>query len=73
MSELLKNSVFFIYLLGALAIINYNTFERKQKLTILYVCSYGLTFNKEMRCYKIIALLIIILFICMFFNTKYYI
>jgi len=63
MSELLKNSVFFIYLLGALAIINYNTFERKQKLTILYVCSYGLTFNKEMRCYKIIALLIIILFL----------
>ncbi len=63
MGELLKNSVFFIYLLGALAIINYNTFEKKQKLTILYVCSYGLTFNKEMRCYKIIVLLIIILFL----------
>lgn len=30
MGELLKNSVFFIYLLGALAIINYNTFEKNR-------------------------------------------
>lgn len=63
MTELLMNNIFFVYLLGSLAIINYVAFEKKQKIAIIYACSFGLTFNRDLRCVIILGLLLFILFL----------
>lgn len=63
MEGLLTNNFFFIYLLGVLVIINYEAFEKRQKISIIYACSYGLTFNKDLRCGIILVLLMFILFL----------
>lgn len=63
MTELLMNNIFFVYLLGTLVIINYVAFEKKQKIAIIYTCSFGLTFNRDLRCAIILGLLLFILFL----------
>ena len=59
----MTNSLFFLYLLGALAIFNYGAFDKRQKIAIVYVCSYGMAFNSAIRCYKVTMLLIFVLFL----------
>ena len=61
MEILLTNSLFFLYLLGALAIFNYGAFDKRQKIAIIYVCSYGMAFNSAIRCYKVTILLVFVL------------
>ena len=63
MEGLLTNNIFFVYLLGILVIVNYEIFKKKQKIAIIYACSYGLTFNNDLRCYIILCLLMFILFL----------
>lgn len=63
MEALLTNNIFFVYLLGILVIINYEAFEKRQKIAIIYACSFGLTFNSDLRCILIILLLLFILFL----------
>ena len=63
MEVLLTNNIFFVYLLGILVIINYEVFEKKQKIAIIYACRFGLTFNHDLRCSMIILLLLLILFV----------
>ena len=63
MEGLLTNNIFFVYLLGILVIINYEAFEKRQKIAIIYACSFGLTFNGDLRCILIILLLLFILFL----------
>lgn len=63
MEELLTNNIFFVYLLGILVIINYEAFEKRQKIAIIYACSFGLTFNRELRCILIVLLLLLMLFL----------
>ena len=63
MEGLLTNNIFFVYLLGILVIINYEAFEKRQKIAIIYACSFGLTFNSDLRCILIILLLLFILFL----------
>ena len=62
MEELLKN-IFFLFLLGALVIINYEAFDKKQKIAIIYTCGFGLTFNENIRTAAILIMLIFILFL----------
>lgn len=62
MEELLKN-IFFIFLLGILAIINYEAFDKKQKIAIIYTCGFGLTFNKNIKTATVFIMLIFILFL----------
>lgn len=63
MEELLTNNIFFVYLLGVLVIINYEVFKKKQKIAIIYACSFGLTFNSDLRCIFILIFLLFILFL----------
>lgn len=63
MEGLLTNNIFFVYLLGILVIINYEVFEKRQKIAIIYACSFGLTFNSDLRCILIMLLLLFILFL----------
>lgn len=63
MGNLLTDNLFFVYLLGIIVIINYSSFSKLQKIAIIYTCSYGLTFNPDLRCRTIIILLITILFL----------
>ena len=63
MEGLLTNNIFFVYLLGILVIINYEAFEKKQKIAIIYACSFGLTFNSNLRCTIILVLLLFVLFL----------
>ena len=63
MEGLLTNNIFFVYLLGVLVIINYEAFEKRQKIAIIYTCSFGLTFNSDLRCILIVLLLFLVLFL----------
>lgn len=63
MEGLLTNNIFYVYLLGILVIVNYEIFKKKQKIAIIYACSYGLTFNNDLRCYIVLCLLVFILFL----------
>lgn len=63
MEGLLTNNIFFVYLLGILVIVNYEIFEKRQKIAIIYACSFGLMFNSDLRCIIVIALLLFILFL----------
>lgn len=63
MEGLLTNNIFFVYLLGVLVIINYEVFAKKQKIAIIYACSFGLTFNSDLRCTLILIFLLFILFL----------
>ncbi len=63
MEELLMNNIFFVYLLGILVIINYEVLEKKQKIAVIYVCSFGMTFNSNLRIITVLALLLFTLFI----------
>ena len=63
MEGLLTNNIFFVYLLGVLVIINYEAFEKRQKISIIYTCSFGLTFNSDLRCILIVLLLFLVLFL----------
>lgn len=63
MEGLLTSNIFFVYLLGILVIINYEVFEKKQKIAIIYACSFGLTFNNDLRCVVIIFVFLLTLFL----------
>lgn len=63
MEELLTNNIFFVFLLGILVIVNYEAFDKKQKVAIIYACSFGLTFNRGLNYMTILILLIFILFL----------
>jgi len=63
MEELLTNNIFFVYLLGILVIINYEVLEKKQKIAVIYVCSFGMTFNSNLSIITVLALLLFTLFI----------
>lgn len=59
----MTNNIFFVYLLGILVIVNYDAFEKRQKIAIIYACSYGLMLNHDLRCIVIIFLLLFTLFL----------
>ena len=63
MEGLLTNNIFFVFLLGILVILNYEAFDKKQKIAIIYACSFGLTFNSNLKYMIILILLIFILFL----------
>lgn len=63
MEELLTSNIFFVYLLGILVIINYEALEKKQKIAVIYICSFGMTFNKNLSSITVISLLLLTLFI----------
>lgn len=63
METLLMNNIFFVYLLGILVIINYEALGKKQKIAVIYVCSFGMTFNSNLNSITVSILLLFILFI----------
>ena len=63
METLLMNNIFFVYLLGILVIINYEALEKKQKIAVIYFCSFGMTFNRNLSGITVLALLLCTLFI----------
>lgn len=63
MEGLLTNNIFFVFLLGILVILNYDAFDKKQKISIIYACSFGLTFNSKLNHLNILLLLVFILFL----------
>lgn len=63
MEALLMNNIFFVYLLGILVIINYEALEKKQKIAVIYVCSFGMTFNSNLSSITVLALILCTLFI----------
>lgn len=45
MDELLGGSLFFIYLISVVTVINYEKLDSKQKMSVLYILTYGIGFN----------------------------
>ena len=47
MEGLFGDNLFFIYLFFIIAILNYKIFSTKQKYILIYICSFGLTYNEK--------------------------
>lgn len=63
MEELFKNNIFFVYLLACIAIFNYGVFTKRQRILIIYLITYGLGFFKIVEIWKIVVLLVTVLFL----------
>lgn len=63
MSELLKDSGVFVYLLSVIVIINYTSFTKIQRISIIYICTYGLTFTHAFPAGMDVMLLLAVIFI----------
>lgn len=46
MNDLLGGSLFFIYIFSVVTVINYSKLDNKQKISIIYILTYGIEFNK---------------------------
>ena len=63
MASLFQKDIFFIYFLAILTLINYSSFDKLQKLSLIYFCTYGITFSKVIRIPQLIIFLVCTLFI----------
>lgn len=63
MEVLLKDSGVFIYLLSVIIIISYTSFTKVQRLSIIYIFTYGLTFTQAFPLWVIVILLSAMVFI----------
>ncbi len=70
MDELLGGSLFFLYLLSVVTVINYGKFNSKQKMSVLYILTYGIGFNFVNSNRNIWAL--IVSFLCAVFMYEEY-
>lgn len=48
MEQLFEGNLIFLYFLGIIVIVNYEEFSKKQKIMLIYVCTYGLMLYKGM-------------------------
>lgn len=60
---LIGDSFFFIYLFAAISVINYETFSEKQKIAIIYIFTYGISFNSQLDKKILLVCMIFTLFI----------
>lgn len=70
MEGLFGDNLFFIYLFFIIAILNYKIFSTKQKYILIYICSFGLTYNEKISKRLILAVMCMILFLCQEYFTK---
>ena len=70
MDELLGGSLFFIYLLSVVTVINYGKLNSKQKMSVLYILTYGIGVNFVNSNRSICAL--IVSFLCAVFMYEEY-
>lgn len=47
MSELLGGSLFFIYLFSVVTVMNYSRLDNRQKISVIYILTYGIEFNRS--------------------------
>ena len=45
---LIGDSFFFIYLFAAISVITFEAFSAKQKIAIIYIFTYGISFNSQL-------------------------
>lgn len=48
MEQLFGDNILFLYFLGIIVIVNYEVFSKKQKIMLIYVCTYGLMLCRNM-------------------------
>lgn len=63
MELLLKDSGVFIYLLSVIVIISYTSFTKVQRLSIIYIFTYGLAFTQTFPVWMTVVLLLAVVFI----------
>lgn len=61
-SELFQGNSFILYLLFVLSVIVIDKFGERQKMAIIYLCTYGLTFQGEISCVQVCVLLTVMMF-----------
>ena len=49
METLLGNSVFFIYIIAIVSVINYSELSSKQKISVIYLLTYGIRTKEAME------------------------
>lgn len=60
---LIGDSFFFIYLFAAISVITFETFSAKQKISIIYIFTYGISFNGQLDKKILLVCMIFTLFI----------
>lgn len=60
---LIGNNVFFIYLFAVISVIAFETFSAKQKISIIYIFTYGISFNGQLDKKILLVCMIFTLFI----------
>lgn len=61
-SELFQGNSFILYLLFVLSVIVIDKFGERQKMAVIYLCTYGLTFQGEISCVQVCVLLTVMMF-----------
>ena len=70
MEGLFGGNLFFIYLFFVIAIMNYSKFSMEQKIVLIYICSFGLTFNQSISKWLVLIVLCMMLFLCQEYLTS---
>lgn len=69
MEALFGGNLFFIYLFFVITVMNYSRFSIEQQLALIYICSFGLTFNSGISKWLVGVVLCIMLFLCQEYFT----
>lgn len=70
MNDLLGGSLFFLYIFSVVTVANYSKFDNKQKISILYILTYGIEFNRSST--QVNSGILYISFICSVFLLEEY-
>ena len=60
-TDLFSGNFFLLYLIFVISVITVDKLNEKQKIAIIYICSYGMTFDNENS--KILLLILVMLMI----------
>lgn len=61
-TELFEGNTFILYLLFVLSVIIIDKFNERQKMAVIYLCTYGMSFQEKASCIQLCILLAIMMF-----------
>ena len=61
-TELFEGNTFILYLLFVLSVIIIDKFNERQKMAVIYLCTYGMSFQGKASCIQLCILLAIMMF-----------
>lgn len=69
-TDLFTNNTFILYLIFAISVFTIDKFNEKQKIAIIYVCTYGMTYDHKDSCMHLAIFLILMMFLLQEYFTS---